>query len=333
MCLEIYLAKRFKHFRRYCIIHEGDALITDSRVKAAESILSRAIAEFLGFCRIEKGLARNSLLAYGRDLAAFRAFAEPLSNDAIPDAELVIKFVNSLYSEGMSSRSIARKLSAVRNLYRYLLAEGKVQTDPTEHLSTPKQWSTIPKFLNVEQVEGLVVAPNEAKPNGQRDRAMLELLYATGIRVSELVEVKVSGLDSGLGLIRVTGKGNKQRMVPVHARALEAIAEYVEQGRSALLKGRASPYLFVTARGGPMTRQAFWSNLKLNGKKAGIFHGLSPHVLRHTFATHLVEGGADLRSVQTMLGHADVSTTEIYTHVVRSRLRQTLDEHHPRARQ
>jgi integrase/recombinase XerD len=160
---------------------------------------------------------------------------------------------------------------------------------------------------------------------------MFELLYATGIRVSELINLHLSSLDAGLGLLRVTGKGNKQRIVPVNASALAMVNQYLEQGRPALLKGRATPFLFVTSRGVGMTRQAFWAAIKLNGRKAGIFHHLSPHVLRHTFATHLLEGGADLRSLQEMLGHADLSTTEIYTHVVRSRLRDTLDQHHPRA--
>jgi integrase/recombinase XerD len=297
----------------------------------AESPLSRATTAFLGFCRIEKGLARNSLEAYGRDLASFRTFAEPISAGSLPQAEVVIAYINSLYTKDMSSRSIARQLSAIRNLFRFLLAEGQITVDPTEHLVSPKQWKTIPRFLNREEVGKLVDAPNEAKPTGQRDHAMLELLYATGIRVTELIQLRISNLDPGLGLVRVTGKGNKQRIVPVHAEALEAVAEYLKEGRPALLKGRTSPYLFVTARGCAMTRQAFWSNIKLSGRKAGIFHNLSPHVMRHTFATHLLEGGADLRSVQTMLGHADLSTTEIYTHVVRSRLRQTLDKHHPRA--
>jgi integrase/recombinase XerD len=219
----------------------------------------------------------------------------------------------------------------VRNLFHFLLAEGVVQSDPTEHLASPKQWSTIPKFLNRDQVEKLIAAPDIYKASGLRDRAMFELLYATGIRVTELIQLRLSGLDPGLGLIRVTGKGNKQRIVPVHAAALRRIADYLERGRPELLKGRTSPLLFVTARGTGMTRQAFWASVKVNGKKAGIFHHLSPHVLRHTFATHLLEGGADLRSVQAMLGHADLSTTEIYTHVVRSRLRETLDRHHPRA--
>jgi integrase/recombinase XerD len=211
------------------------------------------------------------------------------------------------------------------------MAGEQVAVDPTEHLASPKQWTTIPKFLNRSQIEKLIAAPDLDKPSGMRDRAMLEVLYATGIRVSELINLRLSNLDARLGVLRVTGKGNKQRIIPVHAAALGSISDYAERARSILLKGKTSPYLFVTARGGAMTRQAFWASIKVNGKKAGIFHDLSPHVLRHTFATHLLEGGADLRSVQTMLGHTDLSTTEIYTHVVRSRLRDTLDRHHPRA--
>jgi integrase/recombinase XerD len=297
----------------------------------ARSPISRAIADFLAFCRMEKGLSRNSLDSYALDLAGFLAFAEPLTGGGYPETEVLIQYLNSLFRKDLSSRSIARHLSVVRGLFRFLLSEERIASDPTEHLSSPRQWHTIPKFLNREQVEKLVSTPDKGKLTGLRDRAMLELLYATGIRVSELIQLRLTNLDPGLGLVRVTGKGNKQRIVPVHATALAIIREYVEQARPGLLKGRVSPCLFVTARGGAMTRQAFWLAVKVNGRKAGIFHNLSPHVLRHTFATHLLEGGADLRSVQTMLGHADLSTTEIYTHVVRSRLRETLDQHHPRA--
>ncbi len=316
---------------------------------AAESPTSRGIRAFLVFCRMEKGLSQNSLDAYTRDLAALRAFCEPLTDGAFPDEEVLQSYVNQLYKRDLTPRSIARSLSAIRSFFHFLVAEELVAADPTEHLASPKQWSTIPKFLNRDQIEKLIGAPDLTKPSGLRDRAMLELLYATGIRVSELIQLRTSNLDANLGLVRVTGKGNKQRLVPVHAEALRAISDYVAQGRPLLLKGKTSPYLFVTARAGAssrggassragsssqgcaMTRQAFWASIKLNGKKAGIFHGLSPHVLRHTFATHLLEGGADLRSVQSMLGHADLSTTEIYTHVVRSRLRETLDRCHPRA--
>ena len=302
----------------------------------AESPTSRGIRAFLTFCRMEKGLSQNSLEAYSRDLAALRSFADPLTHGNLPDAEVLQSYVNHLYREDLSPRSIARHLSAIRSLFHFLVADEKATVDPTEHLASPKQWSTIPKFLNREEIEKLIAAPDCAKPSGLRDRAMLELLYATGIRVTELIQLRLSNLDVRLGVVRVTGKGNKQRIVPVHQTALNTISEYVERGRPLLLKGRTTPYLFVTARGSshegqPMTRQAFWASIKLNGRKAGIFDNLSPHVLRHTFATHLLEGGADLRSVQTMLGHADLSTTEIYTHVVRSRLRDTLDRHHPRA--
>jgi integrase/recombinase XerD len=298
---------------------------------SAETPISLAVRAFLAFCRMEKGLSRNSLDSYALDLTGFLAFVTPATKGDYPDAELLVRYVNHLYSRSLSSRTIARHLSAVRSLFRYLLAEGLIDSDPTEHLSSPKQWSTIPKFLNREHVEKLIRTPDVNKPTGLRDRAMFELLYATGIRVSELVELRLSNLDSGPGLIRVTGKGNKQRLVPVHAEALAAIRDYLGQGRPLLLKGRASHHLFVTSRGGGMTRQAFWHAIKINGRKAGIFHDLSPHVLRHTFATHLLEGGADLRSLQAMLGHADLSTTEIYTHVTRSRLRDALDRHHPRA--
>jgi integrase/recombinase XerD len=297
----------------------------------AESPTSRGIRAFLAFCRMEKGLSQNSLDAYSRDLAAFRAFSDDSTHGELPDTEVLQAYLNSLYKKDLSARSIARHLSAIRSFFHFLVADEKLTSDPTEHLASPKQWSTIPKFLNREQIEKLIAAPNCDKATGLRDRAMLELLYATGIRVTELIQLRLSNLDSRLGVIRVTGKGNKQRLVPVHETALNRVADYVARGRSELLKGKATPCLFVTARGASMTRQAFWAIIKLNGKRAGIFHNLSPHVLRHTFATHLLEGGADLRSLQTMLGHADLSTTEIYTHVVRSRLRDTLDRHHPRA--
>ena len=298
---------------------------------AAETPLSRGIRAFLAFCRMEKGLSQNSVAAYSRDLASLSAFCGPLTSGELPDEEVLHSYVNHLYKKDLTPRSIARNLSAIRSFCHFLVAEELVASDPTEHLTSPKQWSTIPKFLNREQIEKLIAAPDTAKPSGMRDRAMFELLYATGIRVSELIQLRTSNLDAAMGIVRVTGKGNKQRLVPVNAPALRAISDYVTEARPVLLKGKTSPHLFVTARGAGMTRQAFWASVKLNGKKAGIFHGLSPHVLRHTFATHLLEGGADLRSVQSMLGHADLSTTEIYTHVVRSRLRETLDRYHPRA--
>jgi integrase/recombinase XerD len=288
------------------------------------------ITAFLNFCRIEKCLSANSLDAYELDLRRFMAFADPVG-DAIPGCEAVRSYLDHLYAAGLGSRSIARHLATLRNFYRYLLREGLLETDPTAHIGTPKQWQHIPKFLNLEEIERILQAPDESRPTGLRDRAMLELLYAAGLRVSELCRVALSDLNLELGVLRVTGKGSKQRVVPVGKSALEAIRRYLAEGRPALLKGRASRFLFVTARGGCLTRQAFWKLLAVHGRKAGIFRDLTPHVLRHSFATHLLEGGADLRSVQTMLGHADISTTQIYTHVMTSRLRKTVDDHHPRA--
>ena len=291
--------------------------------------LANQIADFLNFCRIEKGLAANSLEAYGADLARYHSFHKKHHSQNHTDT--LLSYLNSLYRSGLGSRSIARHLATLRNFYSFLLREGKIASDPTEHVRTPKQWKTIPKFLNLSQIEKLLQAPDMSSPTGIRDRAMLELLYATGLRVSELCRVAVSDLNLEMGVIRTTGKGNKQRMVPVGRSAVEAVRQYLETARGRILKGRGSRYLFVTARGGAMTRQAFWKLLAGHGRRAGIFRNLTPHVLRHSFATHLLEGGADLRSVQTMLGHADISTTQIYTHVMRSRLRKTLDDHHPRA--
>ena len=296
-----------------------------------ENLLPDAIGEYLDFCRLEKGLAANSILAYAQDLTKFQSFTQEFLGDGYPDADGVLKYVESLYQSGLANRSISRQITTLRNFFRYLLAEGKVGEDPTALLPSPRQWKTIPKYLNREQLERLLAAPDPESSTGVRDRAMLELLYATGLRVSELCNLHSSDINTDLGVLRVTGKGGKQRMVPVGKSALRSLTDYWNGARARLLGARKSPHVFVTARGGPLTRQAFWKALAGYGRKIGIFHELTPHVLRHTFATHLLEGGADLRSVQVMLGHADISTTQIYTHVLRSRLRKTVDEHHPRA--
>jgi integrase/recombinase XerD len=291
--------------------------------------LSAHITSFLDFCRIEKGLAKTSVDSYHLDLERFSSTLH--LGDNLEDLACLRRYLDSLYQDSMASRSIARHLTTLRNFYRFLLEKGLIATDPTELLTAPKQWQSLPKYLNSQQINDLITTPDLSRPQGLRDRAMLEFLYATGLRVSELCKIRVSDLEMDMGFVRVVGKGNKHRIVPVGKAALAAVTHYLEGGRHRLLKGRASPYLFVTNRGGAMSRQAFWKLLGGYGKKAGIFHDLTPHVLRHTFATHLLEGGADLRSVQTMLGHADISTTQIYTHVMRSRLRKTVDEHHPRA--
>jgi integrase/recombinase XerD len=299
---------------------------------SATAGLPNQVTAFLNFCRLEKGLSSNSISAYSTDLAKFISHINnPQPAACWPGAEGLRHYIDHLYQAGLSPRSIARHLATLRNFYGFLLREGFIDNDPSEHIRSPRQWQTIPKFLNLEDIEKLIGAPDTARPNGLRDRAMLELLYATGLRVSELCRLGKSDIDLGLGFLRTTGKGNKQRLVPVGQSALKALSAYLETAREALLKGRPSRYLFVTARGGCLTRQAFWKLLAGYGRKSGIFRGLTPHVIRHSFATHLLEGGADLRSVQAMLGHADISTTQIYTHVMRSRLRETVDRHHPRA--
>ncbi len=284
---------------------------------------------FLHFCRTEKGLAPNSLASYKRDLDRFAGF---LKDQALSDITLeqLRRYVDSLRVSGLGSRSIARHIAALRGFFGFLVEDGQLAANPAELLVSPKTGSALPKYLSETVVEDLLRSPEEDAVTGMRDRAMLDLLYATGLRVSELIKVRISDLDTEQGILRVIGKGNKQRLVPVGRDALQSVERYCANQRPRLLKGRISPYLFVTSRGTNMTRQGFWKLLRGYGKQAGIFRSLSPHVLRHTFATHLLEGGADLRSVQTMLGHADIGTTQIYTHVMKSRLRQTVDDHHPR---
>ncbi len=294
--------------------------------------MSVGIRAFLDFCCIEKGLSPNSAEAYRLDLRRFEAYiGAHEGGDRVPGSDLVRGYLDSLYESGLGERTIARHLTTLRNFYRFLLREGRIENDPTSLLPLPRQWKSLPKYLTRDEVERLLESPDVAKPTGVRDRAMLALLYATGLRVSELCRLLRSDLESDLGVLRVLGKGNKQRMVPVGRHALAAVERYLADARPGLLRGRESPFLFVTARGKPLTRQGFWKALAIHGRTAGIVRKLTPHVVRHSFATHLLEGGADLRSVQTMLGHADISTTQIYTHVMRSRLRKTIDDHHPRA--
>lgn len=302
------------------------------------------VEAFLQFCRVEKGLAPNSLAAYRRDLTGFcgsvRDLTKPRGQDESqnahlpPDAELadfVRTHLDQLYGQGLSSRSIARRLTALRTFFEWMVAEGRISSDPVAHLAMPRRWATIPKRLSREDVERLLAAPSADTAAGLRDRAMLQILYASGPRVSELCSIRVRDLNLELGILRVTGKGEKQRLIPVGSAAIAAVGEYLTSAREELLKRRVSAYLFVTNRGGPLTRQGFWKLIHHYGIQAGIAETITPHLLRHTFATHLLEGGADLRSLQTMLGHADIATTQIYTHVLRKRLRETLDRHHPRA--
>jgi len=286
---------------------------------------------YLDFLAVEKGLAKNSLSSYATDL---RRFGHWLSDQSI-DLERVerihlVKYFQSLRGAGISARSVARALAAIRGMFRFLVAERHLKADPTENLENPKIWSSLPKSILPTEVEALLGAPDRTTGEGLRDAAMLELLYATGLRVSELIKVRIDDVVMDAGFLRTIGKGSKERIVPFGDAARDAILRYRESGRAEFDK-HADPHLFLSRRGRPMTRQSFWMKIVRYARVAGIKTHISPHVLRHSFATHLLENGADLRSVQMMLGHADISTTQIYTHVSRARLQRMYEQYHPRA--
>ncbi len=291
------------------------------------------IRAFLNYVRVEKGLAENTVAAYRRDLAKLASFAKAnsLGTRSIQRDD-VVNFLGRLYKQGLDSRSVARHLVTLRNFFRFALTEEWMKTDPTLNLESPKIWKSLPGCLTVEEVDRLLDQPDTTKPLGIRDKALLELLYSTGLRVSELVGLRIGDVDMQSGCLRCVGKGDKERLVPVGKQAIAAVGNYLRDARPRLIGRRAAaPYLFLNARGGKLSRVGFWKVLKQYGRKAGLQRKLSPHKLRHSFATHLLERGADLRSVQLMLGHADISTTQIYTHVVQERLKHVYKAHHPRA--
>lgn len=289
---------------------------------------------FLIHLSVERGLSRNTTLAYGRDLAAFGAHLENEGISTIADLERghVVGFLEQLERRGQGARSRARALVSVRRLVAFAIAEKLLDHDPLEGLEHRKPGVPLPKTLRLDETEALLAAVDPATPLGVRDLAMVEVLYGAGLRVTELVSLELSGVDLRGGLLRVTGKGDKERIVPLGHAALAAVAQYLEEGRSALLGSRNDGQaLFLTRRGTGMTRQNFFALLRKLAVKAGVpTDRVSPHVLRHAFATDLLNGGADLRSIQSMLGHTDLATTQIYTHVSKARLRETVDERHPR---
>jgi integrase/recombinase XerD len=289
------------------------------------------VREYVLYLQVEKGLAANSVESYGRDLARLKAWAEARGREpqALDKTEMT-QFIMSLSREGLSGRSVARTLSAARGFFRYLLLDGHVRVDPTAEVASPQGEQKLPRFLSQEEVEKLLEAPDTSGPEGVRDRAMIEVLYATGLRVSELVGLTRSSVDLDAGVLFCTGKGSKQRRIPVGRSAVAWLQRY-EAARRALLSGRESQRLFVGYLGRPITRQEFYKTLAAHAGRAGL-DGVTPHVLRHSFATHMLEHGADTRSVQAMLGHADLATTQIYTHVTGERLRTVYERHHPRAR-
>jgi len=295
--------------------------------------IAPTITLFLTHVKVEKGLSINTVAAYQRDLAKFLGFAQKrkLTLEKVSRDDLV-DFLAGLYRENLESRTVARQLVTLRNFFRFAQIQELIATDPSLNLESPKIRRTLPGYLRLEEVERLLQQPDAKTSIGLRDLAMLEVLYSTGLRVSELIGLRVTDLDSKVGCIRCIGKGDKERIVPAGRKALGMVEKYLRDARPKLLgKGAPSQALFVNRRGGSLSRVGVWKILSAYGRRAGLRVALTPHMLRHSFATHLLERGADLRSVQLMLGHADISTTQIYTHVVEERLKQIYKAHHPRA--
>ena len=289
------------------------------------------IDTYITYLRDVRRVSPNTVESYARDLAALAGFAEAqgTSVEAL-DRRALEAFVRSLMTQGLSPRSVARAVACVRGFYRFLSLERRLEESPAADLKAPRAWPALPKFLDLDEVDRLLAQPDVSTPRGLRDKALIEVLYASGMRVSELVGVKPGELRLDEGYLTCLGKGDKERIVPLGDQAVDWLRRYIRDGRSRLTKQRSTPWLFVNGRGGALSRVGVWKLLKTYGLKAGITREISPHVLRHSFATHLLERGADLRAIQVMLGHADLSTTQIYTHVLEARLRAVYDKYHPR---
>jgi len=308
------------------------AQATDRSPESDAARAPAAVEAYLRHLEVERRMALNTLEAYRRDLARLSAFAveraRPVTALTRPDLEECIR---ESMAAGRSPASTARLVAAVRGFYRFLRVTGTMGHNPADDLQAPRAFSSLPHFLSLDQVDALLSAPDVATPRGLRDRALIEVLYATGLRVSELVGLRVTDVRLEQGYVQCLGKGHKPRIVPLGREAARWVEKYVSDARPKLLGARQSAWLFVSGRGGArLSRVGFWKLLKRHGRAAGVRGALSPHVLRHSFATHLLERGADLRAIQAMLGHADLSTTQIYTHVLEARLRQVYDKFHPR---
>ena len=299
--------------------------------------LDGAIDRYLQFLKIERNLSANTVEAYGTDLRQLAEFLieqrDKKRIDSVGRDDLS-RFMVHLLDRNLSSRTASRKLSSVKGFFEHLHTQGNLSANPSEGIEAPQFGERMPEVLDFEDIEALLDAPDSSSPEGRRDSVMLEVLYATGLRVTELVELRMRSVDTNGGYVRVVGKGDKQRVVPLGEFAVDAVDEYIDRTRPVLLENKggpgSTPYLFVTRRGSSMTRQAFWKNIKKYGRVAGLDESISPHKLRHSFATHLLERGADLRVVQNLLGHSDVTTTEIYTHIAKQRLKDMHQTHHPR---
>jgi integrase/recombinase XerD len=287
---------------------------------------------FLEYLVVERGLRQNSLEAYQRDLIRYLTYLRDRNRVATSlDRTDVPRYLLALREADLTPRSVARHLSAIRQFHRFLVRQGRATEDPTSHLEAPRPWRRLPGVLNSEEVDRMLAVREVVTPRAMRNRAMLELMYASGLRVSELVGLRLGDVDLSLGVVRVVGKGDKERLVPVGDMAADSLRAYLKEGRPRLERGRASDHLFLARHGRGLTRQRFWQLIQRVALAAGITKRVSPHTLRHSFATHLLERGADLRSVQLMLGHADIGTTQIYTHLSRAHLKAVYDKFHPRA--
>jgi integrase/recombinase XerD len=293
---------------------------------------SELLDAFLDHLRLARRLADLTVESYARDLQLLQKYAAGRELDlAVLDRAELEAFVRDLMGQGYSPRSVARAVACIRGFYKFLVIDRHIAVNPTEDLRAPRAWPSLPKYLSMEEVDELLKAPDVATPRGLRDRALIEVLYATGLRVSELVHLKSADLNLEVGYLTCMGKGSKERIVPMGEEAIAWLTRYVREARGPLMKGRTAPWLFVNGpRASPLTRVGFWKLLKRYGMAAGVNRDLSPHVVRHSFATHLLDRGADLRAIQMMLGHADLSTTQIYTHVLEARLRAVYDKFHPR---
>ncbi|MHB9146082.1 MAG: site-specific tyrosine recombinase XerD [Symbiobacteriia bacterium] len=295
--------------------------------------MKKLIHEFINYLSVERGLALNTLESYGRDLRQYSQYLQVGDDTAFDLASRtqIVDYLMHLQQQGKATATIARRLAALKAFYQFLVREKYLDKDPTANLESPKLEKRLPKVLTVREVELLLAEPDPSSPAGLRDRAMLELLYATGIRVSELVSLNLPDVNLDMGYIRCSGKGSKERIVPMGSMAIASVREYLDHGRSRLVRDREEQALFVNHHGRRLTRQGFWKIVKKYAEDAKIEKEITPHTLRHSFATHLLENGADLRSVQEMLGHADISTTQIYTHITRGRIKEVYARTHPRA--
>jgi integrase/recombinase XerD len=291
------------------------------------------LENFLEYLSVERGLAKNTIAAYNRDLKSYIFYlrTKNITNIEHTNRTTIVSYLLIMQKKGKASSSISRACAAIKSFYQFLFKERIIDEDPTINLDSPKLEHRLPKVLTVEEVEKLLCQPDMSNPLGMRDKSMLELLYATGMRVSELISIAVEDVNLEMGFLRCTGKGSKERIVPVGTIAVEYLEHYITNARKTILNGKKSNILFLNRQGNNMTRQGFWKIIKKYSRQAGVNKQITPHTLRHSFATHLLENGADLRAVQEMLGHADISTTQIYTHITRNKIKEVYDKTHPRA--